>query len=259
MRVDKTAIKRAFAAANSGYDQAASLQRTVGLSLLDRLDLQQLNGTVLDLGCGTGFLTAALLQHSTPATMLALDIALPMLLTTKAKLATQQPLAYLCADAEHLPLASQSIDSVVSNLALQWCPQLPSVFADLKRILKTNGLLAFSTFGPQTLNELKTAWASVDNYHHVNDFYSAEQLQTFLHATGYRQIDITRQVIVTPYATVLDLMHELKQLGAHHVISQRKPHLTTKSALYAMTAAYPKTANGQVLATFEIIYGVARG
>jgi malonyl-CoA O-methyltransferase len=259
MPVDKTAIKRSFAAANASYDKAASLQRTVGLRLLDALDPQQLNGTVLDLGCGTGFLTTAVLQRAAPASLLALDIALPMLQTTKAKLAAQHPLAYVCADAEHLPLATQSLDSVVSNLALQWCPQLAAVFADLRRTLKPDGLLAFSTFGPQTLNELKTAWASVDNYHHVNDFYSPEQLQTFLHATGYRQIDITRQVIVTPYATVLDLMHELKQLGAHHVISQRKPHLTTKSALHAMTAAYPKTANGQVLATFEIIYGVARG
>jgi malonyl-CoA O-methyltransferase len=259
MYLDKTRIKQSFSAASVTYDSVAALQRTVGKELLQSIDATKLTGTLLDLGCGTGFLTGELLAHSNHETTIALDIALSMLQTTQGKLADRLNIIYLCADAEQLALAGKSIDSVVSNLALQWCKDLEAAFTGIKRALKPNGQLAFSTFGPQTLHELKSAWAEVDNYNHVNAFYSETQLKHFLQQTGFKNSHIKSRLYSPRYDSVWTLMQELKHLGAHHVIAGRNKNITTKKAMQQMIAAYEKHRVGdQIPATFEVIIVTAK-
>ena len=100
MYLDKARIKQSFAAASVTYDSVAGLQRAVGKELLHSIGVSKLKGTLLDLGCGTGFLTGELLAHSNHETMIALDIALSMLQTTQGKLADKRNIIYVCADAE---------------------------------------------------------------------------------------------------------------------------------------------------------------
>ncbi len=257
--LDKARIMRSFAAASVTYDSVAGLQRTVGKELIRSIDATKLNGTLLDLGCGTGFLTGELLEYWNLETMIALDIALPMLQTTQAKLADKRNISYVCADAEHLPLAGQSIDGVFSNLALQWCRDLEAVFTGVKRVLTTDGQLVFSTFGPQTLHELKSAWAAVDNYNHVNTFYSEAQLKHFLQQAGFKNSRIESKLYTSCYDSVWTLMQELKHLGAHHVIAGRNKKITTKTAMQQMIAAYEKhRIRDQIPATFEVISVIAK-
>jgi malonyl-CoA O-methyltransferase len=259
MFLDKSLIKRSFAAASMTYDSVAGLQRAVGKELLRSIDAAKLTGTLLDLGCGTGFLTSELLAHSNHETMIALDIALSMVQTTQSKLADKLNIIYLCADAEQLPLAGQSIDSVFSNLALQWCRNLEAVFSGLKRALKPEGQLVFSTFGPQTLHELKSAWAEVDSYNHVNAFYSEEQLKHFLQQAGFKNSQIKSKLYTSRYDSVWMLMQALKHLGAHHVIAGRNKKITTRTAMQQMIAAYEKyRISGQIPATFEVIIVTAK-
>ena len=259
MHLDKSGIKRSFAAASKTYDSVAALQRTVGLELLHAIDASKLTGTLLDLGCGTGFLTGELLAHAAYETTIALDIALSMLQTTQRKLADRRDVIYVCADAEQLPFAAHSIDGVFSNLALQWCSDLDAVFTGIKRALKPEGLLVFSTFGPQTLQELKSAWATVDDYHHVNTFYSETQLQQFLQQAGFNNCRLESRLYSSRYDTVWSLMQELKQLGAHHVMAGRNNKITTKAAMQQMIAAYEKhQVAGQIPATFEVITVIAQ-
>jgi malonyl-CoA O-methyltransferase len=269
MPLDKTKIRQAFSAASTTYDSVAALQRIVGYALLDKVD-SNITGTLVDLGCGTGFLTAELL-HLNPEQLIAVDIAMPMLQATRNKLLRwlEQRETYrisnandgfhytlpslLCADAEYLPLLNNSVNHVVSNLALQWCSNLQTVFTDIKRVLKPNGQLIFSTFAPQTLQELKAAWASVDDYAHVNDFYDEVQLKQFLHSAGFVNIDITRTLYTPYYDSVLALMYELKQIGAHNVRAQRNKHCTSKTAMKRMMTAYEQhRINGKIPASFEV-------
>lgn len=259
MFLDKDRIKRSFAAASETYDSVAGLQRTVGKELLHSIDALNLTGTLLDLGCGTGFLTSELLAYSGHETTIALDIALPMLQTTRRKLTGQGNIFYVCADAEQLPIAGQSVDSVFSNLALQWCSNLEGVLIGIKQSLKPGGGLVFSTFGPQTLNELKSAWATVDYYNHVNEFYSEAQLKQFLLQLGFKNNHVKSKLYTSRYDSVWTLMQELKYLGAQHVIAGRNKRITTKAAMQQMISAYEKyRVSGLIPATFEVIMVTAK-
>lgn len=256
MSLDKLKIKHAFSNASKTYDCVAQLQRDVGRDLLTQFLPQNLVGNVVDIGCGTGFLTQLLFPYCQNANLIALDLALPMLHTTRDKLANS--VRYVCGDAENLPFAKNSIDTLLSNVALQWCQPIDNALSELNRVLNANGTLIFSTFGSQTLCELKAAWASVDDFPHVNTFYNAQQLQQALQEAGFNNVEIKVQQYFPRYESVLDLMRELKHIGAHNVNSARSRHLTTKTALQTMIENYPRTTSGEIVATFEVIFVKAK-
>lgn len=262
--LDKPRIRQSFAAASSTYDQAAALQRRSAIDLMQEAQKAGICGTVLDLGCGTGNLAELLLAGACPPeTVIALDIASGMLETARGKLyrrfGASPPLHYVCADAERLPFADNSLDGVYSNLALQWCDRLDHVLANLKRMLKPGSPLIFSTFGPQTLEELKSAWAAVDDQPHVNAFHQGRELMNRLQAAGFSACTVQQTVHVSRYASVVDLMRELKQIGAHNAHLARPKYLTGKSRMQAMCRAYERhRSEGSLPATFEILRVAAR-
>lgn len=257
-RFDKLLIKRSFAAAAGRYDSLASLQRRVGGDLLQKFPPQATPGTILDVGCGTGFLTRQLLEGNAAASVLALDIALPMLNVARQQNACL-PAAYLCADAESLPLANACVQQIYSNLALQWCQDLQAVFTDCRRILRTDGQWVFATFGPTTLFELKAAWARVDDYVHVNPFYSAADIKQFLTAAGWLEFEIESINYQINYPSVMALMQELKGIGAHNVNQARNRKPTTRQQLRQMITHYEQDFPGvEVPANYEIIFVRAR-
>jgi malonyl-CoA O-methyltransferase len=258
-KLDKSKVKQSFSQAVLTYDDVTQLQRNVGKDLLRHIENPSITGTLLDLGCGTGFLTAELLALLPCQRMIALDVALPMLQATRNKLPTVADVVYVCADTEYLPIAECTVDAVFSNLMLQWCVDLEAVFTEIRRVLKPGGHLVFSIFGPKTLHELKQAWSVVDNYSHVNYFYDLHELEVFLRQSGFDILKCKRQNYISHYDSVLALMKELKAIGAHNVNVGRNKHLTTKSQMQAMIAGYPKRNDSdKISATFDVITVVAR-
>ncbi len=252
--LDKQSVRSSFANASKTYDDMAALQRTVGRDLLKDERAEGLNGTILDIGCGTGFLTGELMKLSGYQRLIALDLALPMVQTTRIKLNHPENLLYVCADAESLPLQDDSIDRIFSNVALQWCQNLESVFKDIRRILKADGQLVFSTFGEKTLQELKAAWRKADDYSHVNEFYSVTEIESFLQQAGYEDIQVSKKIYLRQYDSVMSLMRELKGIGAHNVNAGRNHGMTGKNKMQAMMRHYEALREqGMIPASFEII------
>ncbi|MFU8832240.1 MAG: methyltransferase domain-containing protein, partial [Wenzhouxiangella sp.] len=163
MTLDTIAVARAFSRAATNYDRHAVLQREVGERLLGRLDgLIFKPGLILDLGCGTGVQAQALNQRFGDARVVAMDLALPMLDAASSRRGWwKKRFDCVAGNATALPLAEASFDLVYSNLMLQWCDDLAGTLASLRRVLKPGGLLLVSTFGRDTLTELRQAWAKV--------------------------------------------------------------------------------------------------
>ncbi|MFI3215711.1 MAG: malonyl-ACP O-methyltransferase BioC [Methylococcales bacterium] len=256
MILEKIKIKHSFSDAAKTYDSVASLQRQIGLDLLNSQALDNLQGVVLDLGCGTGFLTQELAPHCHHASLIALDLSQMMLERCREKVGLKSH--YICADAEKLPLKAQCLNAIFSNVALQWCYPIDEALSELHRVLASEGTLLFSTFGSDTLCELKAAWANVDDFVHVNDFYTLGDLQSALENAGFVDITLKRTRYLRQYDNVLELMRELKHIGAHNVNQTRSKTLTSKKSLKTLISTYPKNEVGGIDATFDVIYVMAR-
>lgn len=254
--IDTTLLRSAFDRAATHYDEAAVLQREVGRRLLERLDLVRLTpGLVLDVGAGTGRATAALARRYPDARVVALDISLGMLRAARARHSRGW---VMCADAHRLPLPNASVDLVFSNLALQWCNDLGQVFGELRRVLRPGGLLTFSSFGPDTLNELRASWAAVDGASHVHAFVDMHNVGDALMHAGFAGPVMDVEYFTLTYEDVPGLMRDLKALGAHNVTAARPRGLTGKGRLRAMIAQYERyRVDGRLPASYEVVYGHA--
>ncbi len=270
MQVDRKQVQRAFDRAATSYDQVAVLQKRVAQQLLERLDyIRHEHDAVLDLGCGTGQLSAGLHNKFPLAQISAVDISTAMLRQAQQRYRKQAPVwrrwfgrsrqpLTICAQAELLPLRSSSYDSVLSNLTLQWCPGLMQVFGELRRVLKPGGLLMFSTFGPDTLKELRNSWAGVDSNPRVNEFLDMHDVGDALLACGFENPVMDMEQVTLTYTSVMDLMRDLQGLGATNAHPQRMRGLTGKQQLAAMIDAYEAYRQPDGLpASYEVVFGHA--
>ncbi|MEH6625861.1 MAG: malonyl-ACP O-methyltransferase BioC [Motiliproteus sp.] len=253
--LDKRSIATSFSRAASRYDSMAMIQRQVGSKLL-HLSRQRLQGQVLDLGCGTGFFSSELLQLSNVEAVLAVDLAEGMLSYGRHNRA-HPDIDWICADAESLPFADGSVDAVFSNFSIQWCENLTALFAEVNRVLKPGGMLVFTTLGPDTLKELRYAWAQVDDYVHVNKFQPWSCLQRSL-AMGFQSIYVEDELIELEYQRLNQLTGELKGIGAHNLNQGRITGLAGRQRIQAFRQAYEslRKENGLLPATYQLFYGI---
>lgn len=263
--IDKKQVRRAFSRAATQYDASAVLQREVCIRMLEKLDYILLKpARLLDVGSGTGWGTRQLGERYPKADITSLDIAIGMLQVSRGtsswwkKLFASPREYYLCADVEALPIASNSVEMVWSNLALQWCNDLPATFVELNRILKTEGLLMFSTFGVDTLHELRVAFEGVDGYNHVNRFADMHDIGDMLVAAGFADPVMEMEKLTLTYDDVRAVMQDLKNIGANNATAGRATGMMGKAAWQRITQNYEKLRlDGKLPATFEIIYGHA--
>lgn len=258
--LDKRQVARSFSSAAGRYQQVDQLQQTIADRLLDRLDLTKMKPRlVLDLGSGPGTCSTRLAKYYNKASIIETDISHAMLLQASK----QAPRFFsrrqrICTDAELLGIKSASIDLVFSNLMLQWCDNLDLVLNEIRRILQPNGLFMFSTFGPDTLKELRLSWQAVDENIHVNNFIDMHDIGDALIRAGMENPVMETERFTLNYKDVYGLMRDLKTLGAHNVNEGRRKTLTGKTRLQNMLGHYEKWRFEERLpATYEVVYGHA--
>ena len=258
-RMDKAGIRRNFEGVADSYDRVAVLQQQIGERLLERLEAIRLQpALILDLGAGTGRLSRRLSDRYPAARVVQLDLALNMLIKSRDNNDLCKGQQLLCADAECLPLADNSADFAFSNLMFQWVTDLDRALAGIYRTLKPGGLLLFSTFGPDSLVELRNSWARVDDYVHVNAFTDMHDVGDALVRSGFADPVMETETFTLVYDSGRDLMRELKMLGAGNVNAGRRRTVTGKGKLQAMLAQYQNRYGKDGLpATFEAVYGHA--
>jgi malonyl-CoA O-methyltransferase len=260
-RLDKAGVRAAFDRASSSYEAAAVLQSRVADELLSRLEPFAFSPEViLDLGAGTGRVSAELKRRYRSSRVIALDLAPGMLRQAARHQRLFRRFDRVCGDAARLPLESGSIDIVFSNLMLQWCDPLDDALAEVRRVLKPQGHFLFSTFGPDTLNELRSAWAEADSHSHVNRFLDVHDVGNALVRSGLLEpvLDVDRHQFT--YKDVVTLMRDLKAIGARNETAGRPRTLLGRAHLQRVFKAYEAfRTDGRLPATYEVVYGAAWG
>jgi malonyl-CoA O-methyltransferase len=260
---DKHRVRQAFDRAADCYDDSAVLQQEVCNRLLEKLDIVRLEARlILDAGSGTGYAIPHLFRRFNRASVMALDLSEKMLARAAQQSSFLHRVYPVCADIEALPFADNSFDLVFSNLSLQWCNDLKQAIAEARRVLKPGGLYLFSTFGPDTLKELRTSWAAVDQHHHVNEFIDMHDIGDMLMQTAFAEPVMEAELITLTYQSVTQVLHDLKSIGANvkslSAMLHQSPGLGGRATIQRLTEHYETyRSNGQLPATYEVVYGHA--
>ncbi|MBE2260255.1 MAG: malonyl-ACP O-methyltransferase BioC [Candidatus Accumulibacter sp.] len=264
--VDQRQVRRNFARAASSYDEVAVLQREVGSRMLERLDYVRIEPRrILDLGCGTGASLTALQERYPAALLIGADLSTPMLLANRAQRSRLRWLLpflrshrtpLLAADAASLPFRPQSIGLLWSNLMLHWLDDPRAAFCEAYRALEVGGLLMFSTFGPDTLKELRASFA--DGQVHTQRFIDMHDHGDMLVQCGFADPVMDAELLTLTYCRIDDLLADLRKSGSTCAMQARRPGLTGRAVWAEARAAYARLArDGRLPATMEVVYGHA--
>lgn len=259
-RLDKSAVKKSFNRCAGQYDDSAVLQEEVLSRLLERLEYIKIEPElIVDLGCGTGSAIKPLRKRYKKTNLVALDMADEMLALSKKKYGFFDKKWLLNADMEHLPLKDDCVDLLFSSLALQWSNDLAESFNEFKRVGRQGGLLMFTTFGVNTLKELRESWAQVDSSPRVHQFLDMHDIGDMMLAAGLSQPVMDQEEISMQYSSFKDLLSDLKSIGATNAEIGRQRGLMTAGKLKRLQQAYEQIAfsDNRYTATYEIVYGHA--
>ncbi len=257
------AIAQSFSSAAPNYDAAAMVCREIESRLLDRLMMiEQTPTKIVDLGCGTGSAAAQLLLKYPAASVTLIDTAEGMLSQARQRLdGYGDRCQYLRADAQQLPLEDRSVDLLFANLLLHWCADVPAVFDQIRRVLKPGGLVLFSTFGPDTLYELRASWQQVDDKPHVNRFVDMHIIGDELLRAGFADPVMDVERLSVTYSDVPAMLRELKATGSANLALDRHRGLTGARGFRQMTRIYDHNFSeaDRIWASLEVVYGHAVG
>lgn len=244
------------------------LAREIATRMGERLDLLRIvPQRVLDCGSGTGHGARLLRERYPGATVVEVDLSVGMLAESArrdswwrrglARMTGARP-PRVCADMERLPFADARFDMVWSNLALQWLAAPQQALAEIHRVLRPGGVCMFSTLGPDTLQELRAAYAQADTHVHVHRFIDLHDYGDMLVQARFADPVMDMEYVTLTYPDVPALLRELRASGAGNLDPGRPPGLSGKKTLARMQSAYEtERQDGRVPATFEVIYGHA--
>lgn len=261
-KFDRRQLRRSFGRAASRYRAIAALQREVEAQLLEQLDYlgERQPARVLDLGCGPGHASGAIKRRWPKAEVIAADLALPMLHEAGKQSRFWRPIQRVCADANQLPFCDQSFELIFSSLCLQWVDDLPATLAEFRRLLRPDGLLLFSSFGPDTLIELRESYQRCGHEPPLSVFLPIQTIGDGLLAAGFRDPVVERDHYTLTYPTLPQLMQELRAIGANDARHNRPRGLSGRHRLQQVTAAYEALRRDGVLpSSWEVISAHAWG
>jgi malonyl-CoA O-methyltransferase len=243
-------IQRGFSHSARQYDRFCGLHRAIADKLVAQVAKEPKPSVLLDVGCGTGYLTVKLKEHFPQSKVIGLDFAQEMLNVARSK---RKDINWVLGDSSHLPFANGSVDVVVSNLAYQWSGDLSHAFKEVRRVLSPGGVLIGTLFAYNTCQEL---FQSLDEAKtgplQFARLPSGAQIQEALIASGFVNPVVDGEQIKAEFNGMHELMSWLKSIGANNL--SREGYLgpgafSRAAAIYRAKFSYLQG----VMATFEVI------
>ena len=250
-------ICNAFHRCASDYEAAAVAQKEIGSQLFERLDYLKIEPRyVLDLGCGTGLFTQKLKKKYPKATVVGVDLAYAMLDKAKSSQSWRAHPAWLRADMHVLPFSNGLFDLVFSNQVFHWSPDYPALIREVNRVMNSGGCLMFSTLGPDTFQELRTAG---EQHAHANDFLDMHDVGDILLAEQFLDPVVDMEQLVLRYKRWPDLLRSLQKQGVRNINPKRNQGLTGRQhwAEFEALVLKHRTPEGKYPLTYEVLYGHA--
>ncbi|BCF95719.1 malonyl-[acyl-carrier protein] O-methyltransferase [Paraburkholderia sp. PGU19] len=280
---DSRRLRKIFDRRAATFNDVAFLPREIAQRMRERLDYIKVNpAQVLDAGCGAGDDLPALRERFPEAPVFGTDLSRAMLARAVQHDATDTswrrflPASlgkalgsrgprFAQADFSALPFASGAFEFIWSNLALHWHSRPDLVFPEWQRVLKVNGLLMFSTLGPDTLKELRGAYAEIEAAHgvnthkHVIDFVDMHDLGDMLVESGFEIPVMDQETLTITYKSPESLLADVRRWGAYPFRSNTTQGVASRRMHKALLAALEarRRADGTIPLTFEVIYGHA--
>jgi malonyl-CoA O-methyltransferase len=255
---DARAVRRSFDRVSETFTDCAQVHAEIRARLFERLEPVRLEPRVIvDLGAAHGAGAKALGARYRAARIVAIDLSPAMLRCAARNQRLFRRFARVAADAQRLPLVTGSVDLLFSNLMLQWCHDPDAVLRELRRVLRTGSLLAFTTLGPDTLKELRQAWG-VDGHVHVHRFIDMHDLGDALLRAGFAEPVMETERLTVTYPDLAALERELKGSGSCNLAAGRRPGLSGRALRRSAHERYEAMRRDQVLpVSLEVIYGHA--
>ncbi|CAE6695042.1 Trans-aconitate 2-methyltransferase [Paraburkholderia domus] len=280
---DSRRLRQIFDRRAATFDNVAFLPREIAQRMRERLDyIKVAPASVLDAGCGAGEDIPALRERFPEAPVFGTDLSHGMLAralrhdsgdtswrrflpATLGKALGARGPRFAQADFSALPFAAGAFEFIWSNLALHWHSRPDLVFPEWQRVLKVNGLLMFSTLGPDSLKELRGAYAEVEAAHgvasrkHVIDFVDMHDLGDMLVESGFEIPVMDQETLTITYKSPESLLTDVRRWGAYPFEREATSNAVARRLHKALLAALEARAraDGTIALTFEVIYGHA--
>ena len=259
--INKTLLQKRFNVAAVSYDQYANVQKKMAhslLSVLNRRYSETSSIRILELGCGTGYVTEKLSNLFPKAHITAIDFAESMITVAKTR-PNVKNVTFHCEDIERLRL-EESYDVIISNATFQWLNDLKQVIRNLFHHLSTDGILLFSTFGQDTFQELHNSFRRAKEEKNIRNeiaigqrFYSKDQLRHICKIeTG--DVHVSETCYIESFAEVREFLHSIRKVGATN--SNEESYCQSPSLFRAMLRIYERdfTGNEGIMATYHSLF-----
>ena len=246
--IDSTGYQARLRRSSKDVLQGGFLQKEVAERLLEQLRLMTIvPDKIIDISHFAGNTYATLKQYYPEAVCVHVSPVVEIAATE-----------YVVGQSESLPFETASVDLVLSHLSFDWQEDLMQCFKEISRVLKPEGLLIFSMYGPDTLQELRYSFSKVSDYQHVHAFFDMHDIGDWLMQVGLVEPVMAKELISLRYRDLDLLFKDLRQSRSTNVLSSRMKGLMGKQRWHAMKDAYEVfRENSKLPATFEIIFGHA--
>lgn len=264
MRYNLQHIRDAFTHRADVYDSHARLQQSVLLQAVREL-VPLLDDTtrLLDAGTGTGYVMELLRRLGVWPVLHGCDLSPGMCAFARQRWEHEDRLPELhavCANVEALPYASNRFDVVLSSLTMQWVNASSAALSEFFRVLHPSGHCLITSFGPSTLQELRTAFEAADSAPHVSEFASLDELQALAEKAGFMVVNARAEFRTQYYPSVREIMDTIRTIGAANKRTDRRRGMTGKGVFRKMEAYYREQYEGEegIPASWEVLYLMLR-